>query len=103
MNGTSDIDTTRFQRAAVVRQNGARIAAQVVKEAQQACLWVGEDGEMSLSTHASKTVPMRRNVVVRGLNAYCDNADAMSNASVHIPSNRAGERKGKARGGAAVR
>ena len=43
MDGTSDIDTTRFQRAAAVRQNGARIAAQVVKEAQQAYLRMGEN------------------------------------------------------------
>jgi hypothetical protein len=43
MNGTSDINTTPFQRAAVVRRNGARIAAQVVKEAQQAYLRMGEN------------------------------------------------------------
>ena len=50
MNGTSDIGTTRFQRAAVVRQSGVHIAVQVVKEGQQAYLGAGEDGRESRLT-----------------------------------------------------
>ena len=67
MNGTLDIDTTRFQRAAVVRQNGARIVVQVVKEAQRACLWVGEDKrELGLT----KGVDLRRRHDATGSRCY---------------------------------
>jgi hypothetical protein len=129
MNGTSDIDTTRFQRVAVVRQNGARIAVQVVKEAQRTCLWVGEEGRKARLTkgvdrrrrhdatglhgHADlpytssrTTLKLRRSVAMPSCvatSAYCDIADAMSNASVHIPSSRAKREKEKREGGAAVR
>lgn len=54
MNGTLDIGTTRFQRAAVVRQNGVHIAVQVVKEGQRACLGAGEDGRESRLTKEAR-------------------------------------------------
>lgn len=69
MNGTSDIDTTRFQRVAVVRQNGARITVQVVKEAQQTCLWMEEEGREARLT---KGVELRRCHDAMGLHGYSD-------------------------------
>jgi len=48
-----------------------------------------------LITHDSKTAPKRRNAVVRGHRTYCDMADAMLNASVHIPSSRAKKKREK--------
>ena len=47
-------------------------------------------------TSPRTTIILRRNVATPscvGTSTYCDMADAMPNASVHIPSSRAEERK----------